>query len=573
MNTFADFNITVPSTGGPEVFTTCPQCSPSRKKKNAKCLSVNIEKNVWWCAHCGWAGSLKSGQEQPAKKLYRRPSWPDKPTVTDPLLAWFATRGIPESIVRQEGIALIEAYLAELEERVPCIAFPYVKRGEVVNVKYRGLTTKAFQQVGGAEKILYRQASIKPESVVIVEGEVDALSCVSAGFSSVVSVPDGAPAPSSKNYSAKFTYLDQDPDPFEHVVDIIIAVDNDEPGLVLRNELARRLGMERCRFVEWPSGCKDANDTLRQHNTDTLRERIMQAQPFPVQDVVGIDDLAEDIARVYASRPSRGLSTGWHGVDQYYTVESGQLTVITGIPSSGKSEWLDALMLNLATVHGWHFAVCSPENMPLTTHCAKLLEKHIGKPFWVGPTQRMTSWDLTMGLQWLRDHVSFIATDDSLTIAAVLDRATQLVRRKGIRGLILDPFNEFDHTRERGMTETEYISLTLGSLKRWARKHQVHVWLVAHPQKLYRREDGSYPIPTPYDISGSAAFRNKADNCLTVWRDMENPDLPIQLHVQKIRFKHIGTIGMAELNWDRRTGRYTDAHATMEAVHGDSSDS
>lgn len=484
-------------------------------------------------------------------------------------MTWFQRRGISETVVRAEGIAVIEAYLAELEERVPCIAFPYRKGGDVVNVKYRGLETKAFQQVGGAEKILYRQEKIGCERVVIVEGEIDALSCVQSGISSVVSVPDGAPAPTAKNYSAKFTYLDQDPDPFANVQDIVIAVDADEPGVTLRNELARRLGIERCRFVEWPSGCKDANEVLVTYGSDALQQRIDQAQPFPVQDVVSVEDIAEDVARVYASRPERGLSTGWHNVDQFYTVEPGQLTILTGIPSSGKSEWLDALMLNLAAQEGWQFAVCSPENMPLTTHCAKLLEKHIGKPFWVGPSQRMSSWDLTNGLQWLHAHLSFIAADDSLTITAVLDRATQLVRRKGIRGLILDPFNEFDHTRERGITETEYISLTLGALKRWARKHQVHVWLVAHPQKLYRREDGSYPIPTPYDISGSAAFRNKADNCLTVWRDMDNQDLPIQLHVQKIRFKHIGTVGMAELQWDRRTGRYSDVMREASYDPGD----
>jgi twinkle protein len=560
MKTFADFKIDVGSSLGPEVFTTCPQCSPSRKKKNAKCLSVNIEKGVWWCAHCDYRGTLKGGEESPGRKIYRRPSWPEKPVIDDPLLSWFASRGISRELVQTEGIAVVEAYLAQLEERVPCIAFPYTKGGELVNVKYRGLTTKAFQQVGGAEKVLYRQDSIKPDCVVITEGEIDALSCVHAGFLSSVSVPDGAPAPTAKNYSAKFTYLDQDPDPFAGVQDIILAVDTDEPGQVLQRELARRLGFERCRSVVWPPECKDANETLLKYGVDQLQRCLENAQPFPVQDVVSVADLAEDVARVWGSAPSRGLSTGWGSVDQFYTIEPGQLTVITGIPSSGKSEWLDALMLNLATLHGWRFAVCSPENMPLTTHCAKLLEKHIGKPFWVGPTARMTGWDLTMGLQWLNDHVTMIASEDNLTVVNVLEKAAVLVRRQGIRGLLLDPFNEFDHTRERGMTETEYISNTLGAMKRWARKHQVHVWLVAHPQKLYRREDGSYPIPTPYDISGSAAFRNKADNCITVWRDMENTEIPVQIHIQKVRFKHIGTVGMAELHWDRRTGRYANVH-------------
>ena len=147
---------------------------------------------------------------------------------------------------------------------------------------------------------------------------------------------------------------------------------------------------------------------------------------------------------------------------------------------------------------------------------------------------------------------------DTLTIPQVLARATILVRRLGIHGLIIDPFNCFDHTRPRGQHETEYIGITLDALKWWAKQWQVHVWLVAHPQKLYRRENGTYPIPTPYDISGSANFNNKADNCLTVHRDQNAPEFPVEVHVQKVRFKHIGSLGVAQLNWDRVTGRYSD---------------
>ena len=193
----------------------------------------------------------------------------------------------------------------------------------------------------------------------------------------------------------------------------------------------------------------------------------------------------------------------------------------------------------------------------VTLHCQKLAEKHIGKPFRAGTRERMSPNELSIGLAWLHEHVTFIVPEEVLTISGVLDRATALVRRKGIQGLVIDPFNEFDHTRLSGMTESEYIGLTLGAIKRWARKYAVHVWLVAHPQKLYRKDDGSYPVPTPYDISGSANWRNKADNCVTVWRDMNEPALPVQLHVQKVRFKHIGTVGIAELLWDRSTGRYT----------------
>lgn len=562
--TYADFHIELHGGSGVEVTTTCPQCSAKRKNSKAKCLSVNTEKGVWICHHCDWRGTLKGGEEQTGRKIYTKPVWKDAP-AGDTIEAWFAQRGITAAILAAEHITRIDAYLPQCEDQVPCIAFPYYKHGSVVNVKYRAIKEKAFRQTTNAEKIFYRQDHITRELTVIVEGEIDALSIVQAGIDAAISVPDGAPATNAKNYAAKFTYLDQDPDPFEGVEKIILAVDSDEPGQVLQRELGRRLGTDRCYFVTWPKDCKDANDTLRLRGASALRDCLDAAKPFPVQDVINVSDLTEAIFERYMKGVTRGLSTGWGLVDNYYTVQAGQLTVVTGIPGHGKSEWLDALAMNLATVHGWRFAICSPENSPVELHCEKLLEKHVGAPFRPGQTERMSPSELDQGLTWLNEHVTFIMPEDALTIKGLLDRAQILVRRLGIRGLIIDPFNEFDHTRERGQTETEYIGATLGMLKRWTRKWGVHVWLVAHPQKLFRREDGSYPIPTPYDINGSANFRNKADNCLTIWRDEAENGAPIQVHVQKIRYKHIGMLGAVELTWDRVTGRYAEFFRTEEA--------
>jgi twinkle protein len=154
--------------------------------------------------------------------------------------------------------------------------------------------------------------------------------------------------------------------------------------------------------------------------------------------------------------------------------------------------------------------------------------------------------------------LSSLAPDEALTIPALLKQAKALVARHGIRGLILDPWNEFDHARGT-TTETEYISTSLTQIRRFARNYGVHVWLVAHPQKLYRRDDGSYPVPTPYDISGSAHWRNKADNCLAVWRDENDPDEPVHLYVQKVRFREVGKIGLVPLRWSSINGRYAEA--------------
>jgi len=130
--------------------------------------------------------------------------------------------------------------------------------------------------------------------------------------------------------------------------------------------------------------------------------------------------------------------------------------------------------------------------------------------------------------------------------------------RMGIQGLVIDPWNELDHSRPQGLTETEYISQCLTRIRQFARHYGVHVWVVAHPTKLIKGSDGQYPVPTPYDISGAAHWFNKADNCLAVWRDKTDDRAPVDLHVQKIRFAEVGKLGMTRFAYNPATSCYRD---------------
>jgi len=565
VKTFADFNIDEPrttsTTGNGK--THCPRCTNTRKNKRDPSLSVNVNEGVWKCHHCQWTGSLKQGEEYGSAppKRFRKPVYEPAMGLLDAAVAMFQARGIPLSLIEQEGISCADAWMPQDEGYVPCIQFPYRKQGEVVNVKYRGLRTKSFRQEAQAEKVFYRQDSIAKDCAVITEGEFDALSCVVAGFASAVSVPDGAPSVKAKDFSSKFTYLDQEPDPFEGVEMIILAVDNDGPGLILREELARRLGRERCCTVVWPEGCKDANDVLVKHDAATLRRCLAAAAPWPVQDAVYITDLAEEIQRLAVTGLPRGLSTGWASLDAVFTIAPGQVTVITGIPSHGKSQFVDALAVNLMQLHGWRFVICSPENFPTALHGVTLMEK------WADRTvrhhapqseaQAFAPGEMAQALAEMHEAMNFIAPTDSMTIADLLARSTTFVRRRGIQGLIIDPWNEFDHTRDRRMTEAEYINETLGAVRRWARQWSVHVFIVAHPTKMQKNDEEIYPVPTPYDINGGAAWRNKSENCLAVWRTLQPDDPLVEIHIQKVRWRNLGTMGeVVSLRFNQWTGRY-----------------
>src|SRR6185437_9723813 len=198
---------------------------------------------------------------------------PDMPAARpiEPALAWLRERGIGDAVVMRNRVMASTVYMPQVEEHVGAIAFPYFRAGELINVKYRD-RAKNFRMETGAERVLYGLDDIDVTRCVIVEGEIDKLSVEAAGVTSCVSVPDGAPSPATKDYASKFKFLEADEDRIAAVSEWIIAVDADEPGKRLEDELARRLGREKCRRVIWPSECKDANDVLRSFGAPELRE-------------------------------------------------------------------------------------------------------------------------------------------------------------------------------------------------------------------------------------------------------------------------------------------------------------
>lgn len=249
----------------------------------------------------------------------------------------------------------------------------------------------------------------------------------------------------------------------------------------------------------------------------------------------------------------KGAPTGWSSVDEFYTVGRGQWTVVTGAPGSGKSEWLDAMLVNLAEAGDWFFAVYSPENYPTVSHLVKLVEKRVRKPFGNGPTERMTVAEYEQGALWVLERFVWLSADLA-TPEALIEKALQYAPGKKL-GVVLDPWNTLEHQRG-GLNETDYISLVLTKVTHLARDSDAHVWLVVHPAKIQRNKDGTRPVPTPYDISGSAHWYNKADNIITVHRDQVNGGQDVEIHVQKVRFKHLGRVGLATIKYDRVTGRY-----------------
>ena len=555
---YSEFGIEIPyGRRSGKIKTICPQCHDQRSNKRDKSLSVDLDKGVWHCHYCNWSGTnevrVKEDWQQKStirkqKKVYKLPTAQateeQRHQVGAKALAWFASRGISEQTLRALNVTEGMEWMPQTNKPENTVQFNYYRGEELVNVKYR-TGRKEFKLVSGAELLPYNLNAIggTPECV-ITEGEMDALSFVECGRTDVVSVPNGANA----NLDYLDDYLEQY---FDDKETIYIAVDTDTKGVVLRDELMRRFGVERCRVVEYGEGCKDANEHLIKYGKASLLQCLADAPETKIDGVFTVSDFEGTLDALFESGWQKGVTIGHPNFDKLCSFETKRLCVVTGVPGSGKSEFIDEIAERLNVRYGWRFAYFSPENAPLAYHASKLIEKFTGK--------RFSKRDLPhLEYKKVKEHLErdfyFILPPDNFKLDNILDKAKSLVRRKGIKALVIDPYNRLESEMGRGQTETNYISELLDRLTTFAQRHDVLVILMAHPKKQQRNSDGDLEAPTLYDISGSANFFNKADFGIVVHRNRITKN--VDVHVQKVKFRHLGEVGTAHFHYNLNNGRY-----------------
>lgn len=549
MHNFHLLGINVNGRTSGRIKTLCPKCREQRRDKRDKSLSVNLDTGQYKCHYCGWSGQQSAGARSPYEQkttiAHRFPRGMN--TLSETHLRWITeVRHISLKAIEQLGISSATEYMPQTQKKEESICFHYYENGERVNTKYRDLQ-KNFKLITGAELIPYNIDGIKdtPEAI-ITEGEMDAASFVTAGRTDVVSVPGGA--------NQNLTWMDRFAEShFEGKQVIYIAVDTDNKGEILKKELLRRLGRERCRVVTYGEGCKDANELLVKSGKEALLQALAEAPQQPLEGVFTADDISDELRTLFENGLTRGAETGWEEFDKLCTFELGRFCIITGHPGDGKSEFTDELVMHLCLRHEWRVAYFSPENLPLSYHLAKLFEKLTGNHFKQGFMPEIR-YEATKS--FLTANVSSILPKEDFSVDSILGRARELVSRRGIRTLVIDPFNKLEHRIPPGQTETQYISSFLDRLSGFAVRYHCLVILVAHPRKMPRDPaTGLLPVPTLQDINGSAAFVNKCDFGLVVERDRGAGIT--RIHVKKVKFRHLGGIGECTFVYNTTNGRYS----------------
>jgi len=525
----------------------CPSCSPDRKPKNqkAKCASYDWERGLGTCHNCNTSFQLHTYKRKGAsEKVYVRPETPDAiRAVSTKVEDWFKTRGISQESLKDLRIGEGPEYMPQTGKTENVIKFNYFMGDQLINVKYRD-GRKNFKLYKGAEKVFYNINSIIGfDYCVIVEGEMDVLALHEAGITNAISVPNGATLNNNN-----LDYLDNCIDYFEDKEKIILAVDSDEAGQALQSELVRRLGSEVC-YIATFDDCKDANEYLQKHGKEKLSERISGARPVPLENVTTFRDIEDEVTDFVRNGFKPGFQVGLQNFDDIFSTYTGQFITVTGIPSSGKSDFVDQMVVGYNANYGWKTAFASPENVPTYLHAHKLMRKT-----WQG----MPNADDIGGDKWnqVADHCNsnyFHIDMERYTLESVLRKGAELVKRKGIKCLVIDPFNKVRDVDCKTEDVNRYTMEYLSKIEIFAKKYDVLVFIVAHPTKMYKGSNGKIEEPTMYNIKGGGEWYDASYHGLLIHRDYEAKT--VKAKVLKVKFQNLGENGAeAHFKWEPQSG-------------------
>ncbi len=554
MKTWHQLGIEVGSRTGGSFKTKCPKCGDG---KNSKDLSVNLDDLVFKChkPSCEWnkGGTLHEKSE----RQYNRPKEPNHTNLANSVVEWFKGRGIGQETLVKMKVTNGKEWMNSIQ--VNAIQFNYYRDNKLINIKYRD-SNKNFKLVSGAELILYNLDGIKGKTeITICEGEMDCLSFIEAGITNVVSVPNGATTgKNALEYITNcYSYVD-------NLTRVNLALDNDEAGKSLRDELARRLGKDICFVVEYPDGLKDANEVLKKFGVEAVRDLVKNAKGLPLEDVMYLDMVRDQMLHEFRNGRKRGTPTYFKSIDPHFSWKRGEVIIMGGIPNHGKTTMILQLMLIKSVAEGAKWGIFSPENFPPTEFYDDLVHTYIGKttdPFW-GDMQ-MTEKEYIKGMDFVRDHFFYVYPEqESPTPEYVNRKFKEMIIKHGIDGCLIDPFNQLDNDMSKFGRDDLYISNFLSLEKRFALKHDVYKIIIAHPSKLQKEKEGGYKAPEAYDLHGGSMWNNKADNILCTHRPnywTNKKDTLVEFISQKIKKqKLVGIPGIVCLTFDRISNRYLE---------------
>lgn len=532
----------------------CPACVEKRKNKKDRALSVNLDKGLAKCHYCGEI-SIRDFKEKQQTQNFTFPvqEIANYTQLSSKMNEWLKSRGISQRTTIENKITEEEHFQPAMNAKVNNLVFNYFEGDKLVNKKYRS-ANKKFTQSKGTKKTFYGLNDIIGEKEAwIVEGEIDKLSFWEIGIKNCISLPNGA-----NDHDDVWKNCEQY---LSSIQKFYIATDCDTKGNEVAEKIAQRLGRYRCERVTFKN--KDANEDL-QESIFVLEESLKNSKKYPVAGTFKVEDLEDEIYKLYDNGLPDTIypkSEWFTGLQNIFSVMRGHLVTCTGIPSHGKSNFTDWYVLNLLQDYDMKASWFSPEHHPMGLHQTSFIQKYTGKPFFKSAegVERVTKKDIAKYKEWANEKIYLTSPEknQSPTWNWLLEKFKEQIYRYGINIFVIDAFNKvlFDKDGEN----RSMINEVLTKLTSFAQQNNVIIFLVAHPVKMKKNENGLYEVPSLYDVSGSADFRNQTHDgfgIYRIWED-ENHAAETEFYNLKTKFSFQGEIGQkVSFKYHVPSGRY-----------------
>jgi twinkle protein len=541
----------------------CPACIDTRQNKADKSLYINFNSGVAKCFYngCNALFFRDSVEKSIVKENYVLPvqNWKNYTELSDKMVKFIENdRKINQFTLKHFDITEEVYYQPQLGKEVNNIVFNFFEGETLVNKKYRS-GNKKFTQSKSGKPILYNiNAIIGEEEAYIVEGEFDVLALYEIGIKNVVSLPNGA------NDNDAFWVNSE-----KYIRDIkkfYIATDNDPSGEIVAEKIAQRLGRFRCERVLFDG--KDANDDLK---SGILEKSIYNVKKYPVSGTFTSEDLIDKMIDLHNNGLPNCLefkNIALEPLNKIFKLMFGHLCVGTGIPSHGKSNFTEFMVLNYVLENDIKASFFSPEHQPLELHYSTFVQKVIGKNYFfeIEDTQRVSKIELIQFHNWANQKLYLTSpdVDEFATWDWIFEKFKEQIYSFGINIFVIDAWNKVEHTGNR--SERENISKTLSRLTQFAQQNNVLIILIAHPTKM-KRENGVYEKPTLYDVSGSADFRNQTHDGFCIYRYFGEDSYTTFTNL-KTKYNFQGEIGASiEFDYHKPSGRYYERGGEPQKVN------
>lgn len=529
----------------------CPKCDDVRTDKRDKSLKIDHNNGIGKCFYCNALTFRDKIESKQREKQYTFPiqEWRNHTDLPDKLVKWvWKERMISQNTLNQFEVTCEEVYFPQTQKKQNAIVFNYFEGETLVNKKYRSADKKFTQHAGGKPIFYNINSIIGKDEVYIVEGEFDVLALYEVGIYNAISLPNGA-NDNDDFWINSEKYL-------KDVKKFIIATDNDEKGIEVREKIAQRLGRYRCFYIQYEG--KDANDDLK---AGELLKTIKNEKRFSIGGTFTSFDLLDETLRLYNEGFPKTIypkSEMFKGFEKEFSIMMGQLTVVTGIPSHGKSSFVDWYALNLVNDYDYKLSIYSPEHNPLGLYNSKYASLSIGKPFF--GKERMSDLELYEYTEWAKEKLYYTTNEEHNTPDWdwLLEKFKEQMFTYGINIFIIDAFNKV--LMPKGYQGKDGIDQILTRITTFCVQYNVHIFLVAHPTKMRKNDkSGQYEIPDLYSVSGSSDFRNQTHNGLSVYRVFDTEieqgyTLVVNL---KTKYDFQGRMtSQTKFNWNKNNRRF-----------------